>query len=121
VEDLGYEELLNIKEEVKSMMQEQLDKAVAEYGQKPYKISEFLKLSIKKPIRTLFSMPYCWALLYNTKNVQWEGKTPSPKTIIRKAYAVLYSIFRKPYILFFYIPVIGWLPILWMGLFRKRS
>ncbi len=121
VEDLEYEELLDIKERVKQLMQQQLNKAVEGHGQEPYKIREFLKLSMKKPIRTLFALPYCWALLYNAKNVQWEDKAAPSSTFFRKIWSTLNSIFRKPYVLFFYIPVIGWLPILWMGLFRKRS
>jgi 1-acyl-sn-glycerol-3-phosphate acyltransferase len=58
LEELSYEELVEIKEKVRTEMQEQLNAAVEQYGKKPYWIKEYLSVNIKNLDKLPYTMPF---------------------------------------------------------------
>lgn len=120
LEQLSYEEMVEIKEKVRSNMQLQLNEAVAKYGKKPYHLREFFSISIRNLGKMPYSMPWGWPLLFAWFIRLWRrnqiDKMPE-KTGFLSAIKIL---FLSPKQLFFYLPLLGWIPILFKGL-KKPS
>jgi 1-acyl-sn-glycerol-3-phosphate acyltransferase len=120
LEELSYEELVEIKEKVRTEMQEQLNAAVEQYGKKPYWIKEYLSVNIKNLDKLPYTMPFGWPLIFEYFNKQWKKNKIDEKPLKLGFLSTFKIIFQSPKQLIFYLPVIGWLPMLIKGM-RKKS
>ena len=118
--ELSYEELVEIKEKVRTKMQEQLNDAVKKYGKKPYRFREFFSITFKNLDKLPFSMPFGWPLLFEQFNLLWKKNKIDDKPLRLGFLSSLRILLQSPKQLFFYLPIIGWIPLLIKGL-RKKS
>ncbi|MCK5469724.1 MAG: hypothetical protein KAI99_14490 [Cyclobacteriaceae bacterium] len=118
--ELSYEELVEIKEKVRTKMQEQLNDAVKKYGKKPYRFREFFSITFKNLDKFPFSMPFGWPLLFEQFNLLWKKNKIDDKPLRLGFLSSLRILLQSPKQLFFYLPIIGWIPLLIKGL-RKKS
>jgi len=118
---LTYEELVQIKEQVRSEMQDQLTEAVKKYGKRPYHLREFFSITIKNLGKLPYSLPFGWPLLFEYFNQQWKKNEIDDKPLKLGFLSSLKIIFRSPKQLFFYLPILGWIPLLIKGLKRKPN
>ena len=119
IEELSYEEMVEIKEEVRRKMQVQLTDAVAKYGKRPYHLREFFAVTFKNLNKLPFSMPFGWPLLFEHFNILWKNNKIDEKPFKLGFLSSLKIIFKSPKQLFFYLPIIGWIPLLVKGLRKK--
>jgi hypothetical protein len=121
IDELDYEELVEIKEKVHTEMQKQLNEAVAVYGKKPYHLKEFIKKNLKNPGKFPYSMPLGWPLLFEYFNKQWKKNKIDEKPLKLGFLSTLKIIFQSPKQLIFYLPLIGWIPMLIKGISKKSK
>jgi 1-acyl-sn-glycerol-3-phosphate acyltransferase len=117
--ELSYEELVSIKEAVRADMQAQLSDAVKKYGKNPYHIREFVGKTVRNIGRFPYTMPIGWPLLFAYFNILWKKNKIDEKPLKLGFLSTLKIIFLSPKQLLFYLPVIGWIPLLIRGI-RKR-
>jgi 1-acyl-sn-glycerol-3-phosphate acyltransferase len=120
IESLSYEELLEIKENVQTEMQSQLTKAVEAYGKRPYELGEFTATTFRNLSKLPYSMPFGWPLLFKHFSNLWRKNKIDEKPLRIGYFSWIKTIFQSPKQLFFYIPVLGWIPLLIRGI-RRRS
>jgi 1-acyl-sn-glycerol-3-phosphate acyltransferase len=117
IDQLSYSELLAIKERVRSDMQEQLDEAVAAYGEKPFDMRGFYSVAFSKQHwrNLLLTLPVGWPLLFTVFRRAWDKTGGCVTAIDLSLSSVLKAFFYKTFYVWFYIPVLGWIPILIAG------
>jgi 1-acyl-sn-glycerol-3-phosphate acyltransferase len=119
IDQLSFEELVEIKERVQAEMQAQLTEAALEYGKKPFNLREFFAINIRNLNKLPFSMPFGWPLLFAYFNHLWRKNEIDDKPLKLGFLSSLKIIFLAPAQLFFYVPILGWIPILIKGI-RKN-
>jgi 1-acyl-sn-glycerol-3-phosphate acyltransferase len=121
IDQLTYDELVEIKEKVRADMQRQLKQAVANYGNKPYHFREFIKNNLLNLDKFPYSMPVGWPLLFEYFNRQWRKNKIDEKPLRLGFLSTLKIIFQSPKQLFFYLPILGWIPMLIQGISKKSE
>ncbi len=120
LELLSYEEMVEIKEKVCSNMQLQLNEAVEKYGKKPYHLKEFFSINFRNTGKLPYSMPWGWPLLFAWFNRLWRMNRIDEMPAKTGFLSSLKILLLSPKQLFFYLPLLGWIPILIKGL-KKPS
>jgi hypothetical protein len=108
--------LVKIKEEVHKNMQQQLLEAVSKYGRNPYQLKEFFSITFKNLGKLPYSMPFGWPLLFEHFNILWKNNKIGEKSLKLGFLSSLRILIRSPKQLIFYLPIIGWIPLLIKGL-----
>jgi len=121
IDQLSAEELSAIKDKVQKEMQDQLTQAVNLYGKHPYKFKEFLSVTWKALRRLPYSMPFGWPLLFAHFNQQWKKNKNIDRPLKLGFLSSLLVILQSPRLICFYLPVLGWIPLLIKGLKRKSK
>ncbi|MBT9393737.1 hypothetical protein KLP40_11235 [Hymenobacter sp. NST-14] len=111
-EDLTREDYQALSNELRARMQRELDAAVAQYGRQPYRWRELWQ-RIRANWRYFpFFLPWAWPALFQEFERQYiragrrhfDLDLRSPGTYWR-------MLWRNPFTLTFFIPVLGWIPI----------
>lgn len=116
IDALSYEELMEIKEKVRSNMQQQLKDAVNQYGSSPYRIKEFFAINFKNLSKLPYSMPFGWPLIFKQFDLLWKKNKIDDQPLKLGFLSSLRILLQSPKQLFFYLPIIGWIPLLIKGL-----
>jgi len=120
LEEVSMEEIRNIRDHIQQGMQEDLDKAVKEYGQKPYDWKEFGQ-SLRKHWWDLpYWTPIGWPALFTEFDSRYQKEEKAPKGIIRGWFRFWKIALRNPIVFAYYIPIFGWIPILIKGLRGRK-
>ncbi|MCK5370690.1 MAG: hypothetical protein KAQ62_19135, partial [Cyclobacteriaceae bacterium] len=120
IDELSYEELVEVKEKVRSNMQQQLNVAVEKYGKRPYRLREFFSITFKNLDKLPYSMPFGWPLIFEHFNILWKKNKIDEKPLKLGFLSSLRILFQSPKQLFFYLPIVGWIPFLIKGLRKKN-
>ena len=119
-EELTRKDFLSIAGKIKDQMQEELDNAVLEYGQRPYDLNSLLKTTLKNLSKLPFAFPWGWPLIMlEHHRLTLKGNYP-----IKMEYG-FFSLFKmlvnNPRAIWFYIPIFGWIPIIFRMLYSKNT
>lgn len=110
-EDITKEDIETLRELIRKETQKDLDEAVEKYGKQPYKFREFLSVNIKHLARIPYTLPPGWALLFSEFTKKFDkGKKPNFGFL-----SVFRIFFQNIFLIFYFIPILGWLPILYKG------
>ncbi len=120
IEELSYEELMEIKEKVRSNMQQQLNDAEGKFGSKPYRFREFFAINFRNLSKLPYSMPFGWPLIFEQFNLSWKKNKIDDKPLKLGFLSSLRIFLQSPKQLFFYLPIIGWIPLLIKGLKKTK-
>ncbi len=120
--DISHGEFKKISKKVQAIMQKQLTEAVNKHGKNPYKWGEKIKLNLKnlKKFHRYF-YPF-WVL--NTHSFDWQYNKYKYDDVSKYNFNIfsLLSVFiKRPLTIAFFIPVLGWIPILYKGLSEIRK
>ncbi len=117
INDLSREELRAIAEKCRVLLQEDLDNAVKNYGQSPYQFKEFFKSIIDNWKLFPYTIPPAWPLLfYEFDRIQKVYEATGEIEEMQLGWgSTLRIIFRNPILLCYYIPILGWIPLLIKG------
>ena len=122
IDQLSHEELSSINDSVKAEMQNQLNEAVEEHGQSPYNMKEFIALNFKHIRKFPYNFPFGWFLVFSEFKRVWrkyKGKDVPLKLGFLSSLRILIT---QPFNIWYFIPIIGWIPILIKGItIRKRN
>jgi 1-acyl-sn-glycerol-3-phosphate acyltransferase len=118
-DELSQEEIEHIRDDVHTQMQQELDEAVHEHGQRPYEWKEFFRTAWAKRKFFPYYLPPFWTFLFSEFQVQWEK---SNKVDIQYNFWTMLKLFwKRPIVIAYFIPVIGWLPILYWSYLGKHK
>jgi 1-acyl-sn-glycerol-3-phosphate acyltransferase len=108
-----------VTREVKKRMQEELDEAVSKYGQKPYEVKELWRIWRKNVRKFPFFMAAFWPSLFAEFDRSYRFR--ESKRIRVGFLSGIKSLYHNPMTIAFFLPVIGWIPILFHGLKGRRK
>ncbi len=116
-EELSDEEIAEVRTKIRASMQADMDKYVEEYGKKPYDWKDLFR-TIKENFKYFpFMLPPFWPMLFTEFDRQWKRKKRAGKEIkIRFGFlGFLKMLILNPIVICYYIPVLGWIPLLIKG------
>lgn len=117
--ELSEDEIEAIRDRVRDLMQADLDKAVAEYGKKPFQVGEFLREMWKNLSYFPYNTPLGWGFAFHEFERQWywEGGKEGKKEV--KLYtgwgAIFRFLWRNPITIAYFIPILGWVALVMHG------
>ncbi len=120
-EDLTLEEIRVITDNVKLKMQEHLTQSVQEHGAKPYSWGELFKIQLKNINRFWFHVPPFWSFLFAEHERQFNRfeKDGTPINMNFGFLGFLSVMGRNAFSFFYFLPIIGWIPLLIKGYSKK--
>lgn len=116
-EELTQEDIESVRDKIAVSMQEDMDKYVEEYGKNPYQRKSLYK-KVRKNLKYFpFMFPIAWPLLFTEFERQWQRykKTGQEINMNFGFFAPFLFMLRNPITFFYYVPVIGWIPLLLKG------
>jgi len=118
-EELTLYEIEELRDRVHRQMQEELDRAVQEFGKSPFQLMEFFKVAWANRKYFPYFLPFGWGFLFSEFHLQWQKN----KTVkIDYTWKTLFRLFwKRPIILSYFIPVLGWLPIVYWSKLGKHQ
>lgn len=99
---------------VHKQMQEELSAAASQYGAEPYVAKEFFAVCRRNITKFPYFVPFFWASLFAEFERRFEAKDLRPWKL--NFLSGLKAFFRRPLNFAFFLPILGWIPILWRGL-----
>ncbi len=120
IEEMSLEEVRSICNLVKDQMQYNLLEAEKKYGQQPYKVGELANAVITKTPNFPYELPFAWPLLFSAFKQHYKGKSTRNMKLKLGWLSVFRILWKNPMDIFFYVPILGWIPLLIKG-FGKRD
>ncbi|WP_235917520.1 hypothetical protein [Hymenobacter busanensis] len=120
-DQISREEYAALSEQVRVQFQEDLDAAVAKYGQQPYRAGELWQ-RIKENLRYFpFFLPAFWPLMFHEFDRLYtkKGGRGLPLKLTGLG-TTLKLIWRNPFVISFFIPLLGWVPIAIRGYHKNQ-
>ncbi|MCB2377420.1 hypothetical protein LGH70_07500 [Hymenobacter sp. BT635] len=112
-DELSRDEYEALSNKVRSRMQTEMDAAVRQYGQQPYRWAEMWQ-RIKENWRYFpFFLPFAWPAVFTEFEKQYtrQGPQKNVNLDLTSPGAWLRMIWRNPFTISFFIPILGWIPI----------
>lgn len=115
--EISEEEIRRLTEHVRRQMQQELNDAVQRYGKKPYSAREFVGTCQKNLKKFPYFLPFFWPSLF----AEWERRHAgdSGGTWELTVLSGLKAFWKRPLSFAFFLPILGWIPILWRGYNNK--
>ncbi|MCB1158226.1 MAG: 1-acyl-sn-glycerol-3-phosphate acyltransferase [Leptospiraceae bacterium] len=114
LEKIRKPELRELRDKVLSIFQEHLDESVETYGQKPFEFKRYFLLSLKNLNKIPLVSPSGWPILFMEFLRQYKKKKEQLKFKVGFG-SFLKGILFNPFSLFYYIPLLGLIPLIWKG------
>ena len=110
--ELTREDYLALSEKVRLQMQPELAVAVGQYGQRPYRWRELWQRMKENRRYFPFFLPIAWPALFQEFERLYVREGRRDFTMqLDKPGAWLRMIWRNPFTIAFFIPILGWIPI----------
>lgn len=112
-EEISEAEILAIRDNIRQQMQAELTAAVEDQGQKPYNWKEYFRTAWRNRKYFPYFLPFGWAFLFSEFHLQWKAD----KEIKMRFgfFNMLRLIWKRPLILCYFIPIVGWIPIIMLS------
>ncbi len=119
-DELSEEDIFEIRDQVQASCQEDLNRAIKQYGKKPYGLKSLFRVIWKKfPYNT----PLGWPFLFHEFERQWHKNGKNGKEI--KLYtgwgSTFLFIFRNPITIAYFLPVFGWIILIIYGNIKWKN
>jgi hypothetical protein len=111
-DELTRDDYLDLSEQVRRLMQTEMDAAVQQYGQQPYRWKDLWQRMKENRRYFPFFLPFAWPALFTEFERQYvkEGRRNIQLKLTSPG-AWLRMIWRNPFTISFFIPILGWIPI----------
>jgi 1-acyl-sn-glycerol-3-phosphate acyltransferase len=121
-EDLSPQEIEQITHKVRHEMQVELKAAAEKYGKNPYDFKKWLKVNLRDFRRLPFFFSPGWPLLFaeHERLYQKSPKSDKPVKMDLGLLAMFKVFLHNPFVLSFFIPILGWIPILLKGYSKNK-
>ncbi len=118
-EEISDEEFREIADKIKEQMQNELNEAVEKYGQEHYKLGELFSLWIKNLKKFPYFLPFCWASIFAEYDSRFKLKGKI-ETFKLRFLSIITVLKHNPFVITFFIPILGWIPIIIRGLKKPK-
>lgn len=118
-EDITQEEFREMAERVRSIAQEELLEAVKVYGKSPFNLKELLSKMAQNWKRIPHILPFNWPIIFTEFERRYR-KGERNIHVKTSGWHILWYLFRNPVTLFFFLPILGWIPLIIRG-FRNST
>ena len=112
---LSEEDIRKVRDRIKEQMQAELNRAVEKFGEKKYSSGKFIGNSIRNILTLNYYCPPGWPVLFHEHHrlyTKYKGQNFSMNTGF---WSGLLYLIKNPLTLAFYIPILGWIPLLIKG------
>jgi 1-acyl-sn-glycerol-3-phosphate acyltransferase len=122
-EKLEQSDIEMVRDKIAISMQEDMDKYVVEYGKKAYQWKDLYNKVCANMKYFPFMFPIAWPLLFTEFERQWirYKKTGQEIKMNFGFFAPLLFLMRNPITFFYYVPIIGWIPLLLKGYSKYKK
>jgi 1-acyl-sn-glycerol-3-phosphate acyltransferase len=114
-EQITREEIEAITERVRAQFQADLNAAVEEYGKEPYEGWRLLQLNLRNWNKLAFFHSPGWPLLFAEHERLYRKNKGKVFKLRTGPFSLLTALLRNPATWAFFIPILGWIPILYRG------
>jgi len=118
-EEITDDEFGEIAGKIRAQMQTELSDAVEKYGKVHYKFGELFSLWTKNLKKFPFFMPCCWASIFSEYDLLFKQKG-TIKDFKLRFLSIITIVRHNPIIIAFFIPILGWIPILIRGMKKPK-
>lgn len=118
-DQLSDQEIQSVRDRIKLQVQEELDRAVDSYGSPRYSRGKF-RGGISKLITLWYYTPLGWPLLFHEHHRLFTRNPDKPVSLEIGVWSGLKIFLKNPFTLSFYIPILGWIPILIRGYWKHK-
>lgn len=115
------EEIEHVRDKICEMMQQELYEAQEKYGEAPYQFKSFFKRISKNFGKLPFLLPTGWPLLFGEFNRKYKKYGPNGFKLKLNWYTLIIYLIKNPFVLFYFIPILGWIPILIKGYKKTKT
>jgi hypothetical protein len=115
------DEIRQVRDFVQQQMQEDLNDAVAKYGKHPYKLGELIQNNFKNLGNIPFFNSPGWPLLFAEHERLYKKHKGKPFTMKMDLLSIIKVVLKNPMSIFFFIPLVGWIPIIIKGYAKQRK
>ena len=121
-EDVTREDLLSLGDKIHKSTQKEVDLAVEKWGQEPYQMKEFWKRFFKNIKKFPLNMPFAWPLIFTDFERQYnkQERTGKDFKLNYGRFSTLRMLIMNPITICYFIPIIGWIPLLIKGYRNNR-
>ncbi len=110
-EKISQEEFRKAAAKIRDLMQEDMDKAVEEYGKKPYNLKEFFLNIIKNFKKLPLYLPTSWPILFTDHHKEFVIKGNRQYKQKAGFFRNFWLMIKNPITFAYFIPILGWIPI----------
>jgi 1-acyl-sn-glycerol-3-phosphate acyltransferase len=120
-DDLDMDDLRIVTEQVRAKMQEHLTASAQQYGQQPYDWKSLFRAQRGQGKRFWFHYPMFWQFIFWEHERQYRRfqQDGTPVNMDFGFGGFLKMLFRHAFLLFYFLPIIGWIPLLFKGYTRQ--
>jgi hypothetical protein len=119
-EEVSLDDIRRIRDEIQADMQAELSRNVELYGQKPFDWGEFWRYFLRNWRSLPYWTPIGWPLLFSEYDRRYRREATPPRNVVKGWFKFWRIVLAHPFALSYYLPLIGWGPILWRGLRDRR-
>ncbi|MCB0839587.1 MAG: hypothetical protein KDD99_23110, partial [Bacteroidetes bacterium] len=120
-EEVTQEDIKKVRDEIQSDMQVELDRGVEEYGKKPFHVKEVIRNHVKYWRSLPYWTPLGWPALFSEYDRRYYRERALPTRITRGLFRFWYIVWKNPIVIAYFLPIIGWIPLLFRGLWGRRK
>ncbi len=118
--ELSSRDIQDLRDRIKATMQHDLDQAVQQYGQKKYSAGKLKGRSLSQIIKLLYYSPPGWPLLFYEHHRLYRKHGGAPFKMKIGTFSWIRFILKNPFTVAFYLPIIGWIPLLIKGYWKHN-
>lgn len=120
-DEITKEELHDLNDQIHRQMQEEMYTAVGHYGVRPYKLDEMLRKVWHYRGKFPFTFPFAWPVIFTEFYRIYDKFGKDTRVQIKPDFWNFFRlIWKNPLSLAFYLPLLGWIPIIIKG-FNKKA
>ena len=120
-DDITEEDILNVRDQIQADMQKELNKNVKKWGRKPFNWKELRKNLAKYWRHLPYWTPIGWPALFTEYDRRYGGEDKPPTKVVRGWFQFWAIVFRNPIVFAYFIPVLGWIPIIYKGMRGRKK
>ena len=120
-EEMTLDDFKWVRDRVQIQMQQELDDAVEKYGKEPYKWTKLFKYNLKNLHKMPFFHSPGWPLIFSEHERKYQ-KNPGKAAEMKLGFGSFFkTLIKNPISWAFFIPILGWIPILWIGYRQSKK
>lgn len=114
-EQLSEKDISDIRDQVQASMQADINEAVELYGKEPFKLGELIWHNLKNLNHIAFFSSPGWPLVFAEHERLYKKNNGQPVDLKIGFFSLPLILLRNFFYISFFIPILGWIPILLRG------